>query len=171
LCILEVAVNTDSCGNCRCSTAEALDAATLHPALTLGIQHRKGTLSYGADADFLLLSDDLDVLAVFVGGQLSWSKPKAFTITQSAHPSLTASLAAHGLDQLDADIINRVHSHPAQLAKRGLVGSSLSLPFLPGGDRDRHAGSLVPPLLHPIEATQSATDVTTKYPRSDTNVL
>ncbi|KAH9395750.1 putative N-acetylglucosamine-6-phosphate deacetylase [Tyrophagus putrescentiae] len=38
-----------------CSVVEAIDCATLHPARTLGIEDRKGTLNFGADADFVLL--------------------------------------------------------------------------------------------------------------------
>ncbi|KAI8323964.1 Metallo-dependent hydrolase, partial [Martensiomyces pterosporus] len=42
----------------QCSIAEAIDAATLHPAQMLGIEDKKGTLAYGADADIILLTDD-----------------------------------------------------------------------------------------------------------------
>lgn len=34
-----------------------------------GITDRKGTLDYGTDADFLLLDDDLNVTATYVGGE------------------------------------------------------------------------------------------------------
>ena len=40
-----------------CSVAEALQAASLHPAAVLGIDKQKGSLSFGADADFILLDD------------------------------------------------------------------------------------------------------------------
>lgn len=53
----------------RCTVVEALEAATLHPAQTLGIQHKKGTLNPGADADLVFLDDDLQVKRVFVGGK------------------------------------------------------------------------------------------------------
>jgi N-acetylglucosamine-6-phosphate deacetylase len=52
----------------NCSLAEALTCATQHPADLLGIAHKKGTFSYGADADIVLLDDDLNVRRVFVGG-------------------------------------------------------------------------------------------------------
>ncbi|KAJ2346902.1 N-acetyl-glucosamine-6-phosphate deacetylase, partial [Coemansia sp. RSA 2618] len=45
----------------QCSIVEAVEAATLHPAQMLGIEHRKGTLDYGADADIIFLTDDLQV--------------------------------------------------------------------------------------------------------------
>ncbi|KAI9250379.1 hypothetical protein EDC94DRAFT_316533 [Helicostylum pulchrum] len=52
----------------RCTVVEALEAATLHPAQTLGIQDTKGTLNAGADADILFLNDDLEIQKVFVRG-------------------------------------------------------------------------------------------------------
>ncbi|KAJ1967349.1 N-acetyl-glucosamine-6-phosphate deacetylase [Dimargaris xerosporica] len=53
----------------NCTVVEALEAATLHPAEVLNITHRKGTLQPGADADILILSDDLDIRRVFVAGE------------------------------------------------------------------------------------------------------
>ncbi|KAJ2500820.1 N-acetyl-glucosamine-6-phosphate deacetylase [Coemansia sp. RSA 1972] len=55
----------------QCSLVEAIEAATLHPAQMLGIEHRKGTLEYGADADIIFLTDDLQVERVFVRGELA----------------------------------------------------------------------------------------------------
>lgn len=52
-----------------CPTVEAIECATLHPAKALGIESHKGTLNYGADADFIILNDELDVLATFVAGK------------------------------------------------------------------------------------------------------
>ena len=54
----------------ECSTVEALQAATLHPAQLLGLKQRKGTLDVGADADLVVLDDDLNVRATFVRGGL-----------------------------------------------------------------------------------------------------
>ncbi|KAI9203152.1 uncharacterized protein BJ171DRAFT_425569 [Polychytrium aggregatum] len=53
----------------RCTTVEALEAATLNPAQVLGIQKTKGTLDFGADADLLFLDDDLNVKRVFIAGK------------------------------------------------------------------------------------------------------
>ena len=53
---------------------EAVEAATLHPALVLKIQDRKGTLDFGTDADFILLDDNLHVQATFIAGDLVWKK-------------------------------------------------------------------------------------------------
>eukprot|EP00124_Ichthyophonus_hoferi_P003880 Ihof_evm3s372 gene=Ihof_evmTU3s372 len=43
-----------------CSIPEVLECASLRPATLLGIQGRKGTLTPGADADFIFLNDKLD---------------------------------------------------------------------------------------------------------------
>ncbi len=52
-----------------CSKVEAIEAATLKPATLLSIQHQKGTLRIGADADFILLDDDLVVHATYINGR------------------------------------------------------------------------------------------------------
>ncbi|XP_061193102.1 N-acetylglucosamine-6-phosphate deacetylase-like isoform X1 [Saccostrea echinata] len=57
-----------------CGTVKALEAATFHPAHFLGITDRKGTLDFGTDADFILLDDDLKVLATYIGGECVWSR-------------------------------------------------------------------------------------------------
>jgi N-acetylglucosamine-6-phosphate deacetylase len=56
----------------NCSTVEAIEAATLHPARLLGIDDRKGTLNVGGDADLVFLDDsegELHVKRVFVAGE------------------------------------------------------------------------------------------------------
>lgn len=53
----------------HCSLIEALEAVTLHPAVLLGIDQTKGVIKPGADADLVLLSDDLFVKRVFVAGE------------------------------------------------------------------------------------------------------
>ena len=62
----------------RCSTVEAIEAATLHPALLLGIADRKGTLDYDTDADFVFLDDDLNVKRTFIAGDLVWDSNTGF---------------------------------------------------------------------------------------------
>lgn len=52
-----------------CSIVEALEAATLHPARVLGIDSYKGTLNFGADADFILLDEKLEVLSTWISGE------------------------------------------------------------------------------------------------------
>ncbi|KAJ1525781.1 hypothetical protein ONE63_008986 [Megalurothrips usitatus] len=53
-----------------CSTVEALEAATLHPAQALGLDKKIGTLNYGADADFVLLDpNELSLVSTWISGQ------------------------------------------------------------------------------------------------------
>ncbi|CAG8484174.1 1232_t:CDS:2 [Acaulospora morrowiae] len=52
-----------------CSIIEAIEAATLHPAELLGIQHIKGTLHAGADADLVFLNEDLRIVRCFIAGE------------------------------------------------------------------------------------------------------
>lgn len=47
----------------------ALEAASLHPAKCLKIEKTKGTLSFGADADFVLITDDLVVQSTWIAGE------------------------------------------------------------------------------------------------------
>ncbi|KAL5278565.1 AMDHD2 family protein [Megaselia abdita] len=58
-----------------CSTVYALEAASLHPAKCLGLEKEKGTLRCGADADFLMLDDDLNVLSTWISGECVYKKP------------------------------------------------------------------------------------------------
>ncbi|RMC17924.1 hypothetical protein DUI87_05593 [Hirundo rustica rustica] len=55
-----------------CSLETALEAASLHPAQLLGIEHKKGTLNYDSDADFLMLNDSLYVQATYIAGEEVW---------------------------------------------------------------------------------------------------
>ncbi len=52
------------------SVAEALICATRNPARAAGLDHLVGSFDKGCFADFLLLSDDLAVRGVYVGGVL-----------------------------------------------------------------------------------------------------
>uniref|UniRef100_A0A4Y0BNS2 N-acetylglucosamine-6-phosphate deacetylase n=1 Tax=Anopheles funestus TaxID=62324 RepID=A0A4Y0BNS2_ANOFN len=52
-----------------CTIEYALEAASLHPARCIGIEKRKGTLDYGADADFVLLDDHLNVQSTWIAGE------------------------------------------------------------------------------------------------------
>lgn len=57
-----------------CSLVNALECATLHPAQVMGIDRAKGTLDFGSDADFVLLDQDLEVQATYIGGECVWNK-------------------------------------------------------------------------------------------------
>jgi len=62
-----------------CSTVEAVECATRHPAEVLGISHQKGTLSFGADADLILLDDELNVRGVIIDGRIAINNKNALT--------------------------------------------------------------------------------------------
>ncbi|XP_077286839.1 N-acetylglucosamine-6-phosphate deacetylase [Arctopsyche grandis] len=51
-----------------CSLEYALESASLHPAKALGLENKKGSLSFGADADFVMLNKDLKVLSTWIAG-------------------------------------------------------------------------------------------------------
>jgi N-acetylglucosamine-6-phosphate deacetylase len=51
---------------------EAVAMATENPARAIDLQS-KGRLVVGADADFVVLSPQLDVMQTFIGGEEVWS--------------------------------------------------------------------------------------------------
>jgi N-acetylglucosamine-6-phosphate deacetylase len=55
----------------------ALEAATLHPAQAIGIHDRKGTLNFGADADFVFLGEDLKVWSTWIAGECVFQDAKS----------------------------------------------------------------------------------------------
>ena len=59
--------------NAGCTTVEALEAATLHPAKALEIDSRKGVLDFGADADLVILNDGLKVVSTWIAGERVYS--------------------------------------------------------------------------------------------------
>ena len=62
-----------------CSIIEALEAASLHPALTLGIEQQKGSLDPGKDADLVFLNPKtLQVRATFVSGVCCYTSTNAW---------------------------------------------------------------------------------------------
>nr|CAH7739649.1 unnamed protein product [Callosobruchus chinensis] len=52
-----------------CPPEYALEAASLHPAEVLGMQNQKGTLDFGADADFIMLNDNFDIQSTWIAGE------------------------------------------------------------------------------------------------------
>lgn len=57
-----------------CSIVQAVEAASLKPAQVLGIDKQKGTLNFDADADFVMLNDDLTLCSTWIGGKCVYSK-------------------------------------------------------------------------------------------------
>ncbi|KAF2883686.1 hypothetical protein ILUMI_22501 [Ignelater luminosus] len=57
-----------------CPIEYALEAASLHPALALGISDKKGTLNFGSDADFVLLDDGLNLLSTWIAGECVYKR-------------------------------------------------------------------------------------------------
>ncbi|XP_004373463.1 N-acetylglucosamine-6-phosphate deacetylase [Trichechus manatus latirostris] len=55
-----------------CSVESALESASLHPAQLLGLEKHKGSLDFGADADFVVLDDALHVQATYISGERVW---------------------------------------------------------------------------------------------------
>lgn len=53
---------------------QAVRMATLNPASVLGLQKRKGRVAKGYDADFVLLNNELEVNACFIGGKMVYEK-------------------------------------------------------------------------------------------------
>ncbi|XP_059481490.1 N-acetylglucosamine-6-phosphate deacetylase [Neocloeon triangulifer] len=57
-----------------CSMVSALEAASLHAARAIGIHGRKGTLNFGADADFIFLGEDYSIWSTWIAGECVYSK-------------------------------------------------------------------------------------------------
>ena len=53
---------------------EAVRMASLNPARVLGLDHKKGILAVGKDADFVVMNEDFDVHMTIVNGQIRYSK-------------------------------------------------------------------------------------------------
>lgn len=63
-----------TCCFADCSAEEALEAASLHPASTVGISDCKGRLAIGYDADLVVLDKDLHVVSTLLAGKKVWSR-------------------------------------------------------------------------------------------------
>ena len=53
-----------------CSLREAIETVTLNPARVLGIDHRKGSLETGKDADLVLMDEQFRVSRTIIGGKI-----------------------------------------------------------------------------------------------------
>jgi N-acetylglucosamine-6-phosphate deacetylase len=57
-----------------CPLPAAIQTVTQNPARLLGIEHKKGTIAPGKDADLVLLENDLSVCATMVAGKTVFEK-------------------------------------------------------------------------------------------------
>ncbi len=53
---------------------EASKLVSLHPAKVLGLEHKKGLIKEGYDADFVVLNKDLDILQTWINGKCFYKK-------------------------------------------------------------------------------------------------
>ncbi|PAV86342.1 hypothetical protein WR25_14660 [Diploscapter pachys] len=73
----------------RCSLVDALLCATAKPADVLGLKS-KGTIALNADADLVLINENINVLSTYIGGKLVYS---------SALASLNFPMDSPGVDE------------------------------------------------------------------------
>ena len=66
-----------------CSIVEALESGSRHAAEVLR-ERRKGRLDVDCDADVLLVDDELNVLGVWIGGEMAWVTDGAITTKEPA---------------------------------------------------------------------------------------
>ncbi|XP_012158881.1 N-acetylglucosamine-6-phosphate deacetylase isoform X2 [Ceratitis capitata] len=74
----------------NCSTVYAIECATLHPARCLNMAETKGTLNFGADADFIILTDELFVQSTWIKGEC----------VHQCKPEEWAALSSRPIEQL-----------------------------------------------------------------------
>lgn len=55
--------------NCNLSMADAVKPATKNPAQLMGIYGQKGIIAPGADADFVLIDEDINVYRTLIAGE------------------------------------------------------------------------------------------------------
>jgi N-acetylglucosamine-6-phosphate deacetylase len=53
-----------------CSLKTAIDCATLYPARVLGLDHRKGSVTVGKDADVVIWNDDFTAHTTIIAGEV-----------------------------------------------------------------------------------------------------
>lgn len=56
------------------SLTDVVDMASINPARNLGIQDRKGSISLGKDADFVIIDEDFNVYATYIAGKEVYRK-------------------------------------------------------------------------------------------------
>ncbi|KAF0697643.1 Aste57867_11692 [Aphanomyces stellatus] len=122
-----------------CSIEYALDAATKVPAQALGLA-TKGTLDFGADADFVLLTDDLQVVQTYIAGVLVYHRSDAPPPSPPCHVSPSFTLTTYDLDDArgldraagvgDLDLVRQLHAHEAMRATTDAMDDAAAHGFL-----------------------------------------
>ncbi len=56
------------------SFTQAVDYATINPAMNLNMAHRKGSIAIGKDADFAVLDENFEVYMTIRGGEIIYSR-------------------------------------------------------------------------------------------------
>lgn len=64
---------------------EAVVMASLNPAKIAHVDHRKGSLAIGKDADFMVLDDDYQVVMTFVEGTLAYQKGEGVCVENEVY--------------------------------------------------------------------------------------
>ena len=59
---------------CNTTLEEAIDKATINPAINLKIANNKGSINIGKDADFVIIDKDLNIYRTYVNGKLIYKK-------------------------------------------------------------------------------------------------
>lgn len=59
---------------CNLTLEEAIDKATINPAINLKINKNKGSINIGKDADFVIIDKDLNIYRTYVNGKLVYKK-------------------------------------------------------------------------------------------------
>lgn len=62
------------------SVTELWPTSSRNGAIAAGVDHRKGTIQQGMDADLVLVSDDIDVRMTVVGGRVVYTAPVPATV-------------------------------------------------------------------------------------------
>ena len=53
---------------------EAVNMASLHPAMVIDAHHRKGKIAGGYDADLVVMDEDLEIVQTWIGGEIRYQR-------------------------------------------------------------------------------------------------
>lgn len=81
-----------------CSLAEAVEMASLNPALVIGVADRKGSLEPGKDADLVIIDEEVNVYLTMVKGRVVHRTQRRRQL-----PTKRAEKRSHDLERFDND--------------------------------------------------------------------